>query len=61
MRRCAQAWLARTEQRLELIGFAQLMLSVVRFWPQQGESGRQAGEPPSLTDVPFSTMLPPAI
>ena len=33
---CA-AWLARTEQRLELTGFAQLMLSVVRFWPQQGE------------------------
>jgi hypothetical protein len=44
---CA-AWLARTEQRLELIGFAQLMLSVVRFWPQhRRRSKRSPGKPAS--------------
>ena len=47
---CA-AWLARTEQRLELIGFAQLMPSVVRFWPQQGE-------PDSLSRIPVLGPVP---
>jgi hypothetical protein len=41
----------RTEQRLELIGFAQLMPSVVRFWPQQGE-------PHSLSRIPVLGPVP---
>ena len=59
---CA-TWLARTEQRLELIGFAQLMPSVVRFWPQRPGARRRAGEPPppaSLSDLrPFAYLDPP--
>jgi hypothetical protein len=47
---CA-AWLARTEQRLKLIGFAQLMLSVVRFWPQQGG-------PDSMSRIPVLGPVP---